>query len=74
MCMMCCMLKLISGCVLSAPRKDTYGVFAEPVDAAQVPDYYDFIKDPMDFGTMRKKINKNAYSTMESFEVGPRGS
>ncbi|OAE28815.1 hypothetical protein AXG93_3096s1290 [Marchantia polymorpha subsp. ruderalis] len=73
--MMCCMLMLISGCVLSAPpRKDTYGVFAEPVDAAQVPDYYDVIKDPMDFGTMRKKINKNAYSTMESFEVGPRGS
>ncbi|KAL2635148.1 hypothetical protein R1flu_006627 [Riccia fluitans] len=49
-------------------KKDTYGVFAEPVDAEQVPDYYDVIKEPMDFGTMRKKINKGSYTSVEVFE------
>lgn len=35
----------------------------------QVPDYYDIIKEPMDFGTMRKKIKKGSYITVEEFEV-----
>ncbi|BFI10617.1 hypothetical protein MPTK1_3g15950, partial [Marchantia polymorpha subsp. ruderalis] len=49
---------LLEGVLDKLQKKDTYGVFAEPVDAAQVLDYYDVIKDPMDFGIMRKKINK----------------
>lgn len=35
----------------------------------QVPDYYDVIKDPMDFGTMYKKISKGVYQTLALFEV-----
>jgi hypothetical protein len=60
------------GLVVSAiTRKDTYGVFSEPVDSSLVPDYYDVIKEPMDFGTMRKKINKGVYVTLNLFEVIP---
>ena len=93
-------------CVLVSCRKDTYGVFSEPVDPeevclcfqrwwlyiclvcwfwflnltvclfmciyGQLPDYHDIIKHPMDFSTIRKKLDKGAYSNLEQFEVGHR--
>ena len=34
----------------------------------QVPDYYDVIKHPMDLSTMKKKVEENAYSTLNDFE------
>lgn len=43
-------------------------MFSEPVDPKEVPDYYDFIKFPMDFGTMRKKITDGAYASLELFQ------
>ncbi|KAJ7552517.1 hypothetical protein O6H91_06G058700 [Diphasiastrum complanatum] len=49
-------------------KKDTYQVFAEPVDASLIPDYYDIIKDPMDFGTIRKKLTEGRYVTLELFK------
>jgi len=49
-------------------KKDTYEVFAEPVDPEEVPDYYDFIKNPMDFSTIRKKLAKGVYASLEQFE------
>ncbi|TVU10293.1 hypothetical protein EJB05_43815 [Eragrostis curvula] len=49
-------------------KKDTYGVFSEPVDAEELPDYHDIIKHPMDFSTVRKKLDKGAYSSLEQFE------
>ncbi|XP_066329847.1 histone acetyltransferase gcn5-like [Miscanthus floridulus] len=33
-------------------KKNTYGVFAEPVDLEELPDYHDVIEHPMDFGTI----------------------
>ncbi|KAL3692799.1 hypothetical protein R1sor_006450 [Riccia sorocarpa] len=59
---------LLDGVLDKLQKKDTYGVFVEPVDAEQVPDYYDVLKEPMDFGTMRKKVNKGSYTTVETFE------
>jgi len=53
-------------------KKDTYGVFTEPVDPEELPDYHDIIKHPMDFSTIRKKLDKGAYSNLEQFEVGYR--
>jgi bromodomain-containing protein 7/9 len=79
-------------------RKDTYGVFSEPVDDeevcswtrlflllllfpgswlicvwlciyCQLPDYRDIVKHPMDFSTLRKKLDKGAYANLEQFEV-----
>ncbi|KAG8080387.1 hypothetical protein GUJ93_ZPchr0007g6200 [Zizania palustris] len=49
-------------------KKDTYGVFAEPVDLDELPDYHDVIEHPMDFGTVRRKLARNAYCSFEQFE------
>ncbi|KAL7186565.1 hypothetical protein ACSBR2_028322 [Camellia fascicularis] len=49
-------------------KKDIYGVYAEPVDPEELPDYHDVIKHPMDFGTVRKKLGNGSYSTLEQFE------
>ncbi|XVE80409.1 hypothetical protein DITRI_Ditri14bG0137300 [Diplodiscus trichospermus] len=49
-------------------RKDTYGVYAEPVDPEELPDYHDVIEHPMDFSTVRKKLGNGSYSTLEQFE------
>eukprot|EP00268_Persea_americana_P000377 TRINITY_DN10132_c0_g1_i2.p1 TRINITY_DN10132_c0_g1~~TRINITY_DN10132_c0_g1_i2.p1 ORF type:complete len:968 (+),score=214.58 TRINITY_DN10132_c0_g1_i2:757-3660(+) len=49
-------------------RKDTHEIFAEPVDPDEVEGYYDIIKDPMDFGTMRAKLQEGLYTSLEQFE------
>ncbi|KAF3774914.1 Bromodomain and PHD finger-containing protein 3 [Nymphaea thermarum] len=49
-------------------RKDTHEIFAEPVDPEEVEGYYDIIKEPMDFGTMRAKLQEGMYATLEQFE------
>ncbi|XWS14369.1 hypothetical protein CRYUN_Cryun35bG0003300 [Craigia yunnanensis] len=49
-------------------KKDTYGVFSEPVDPEELPDYHDIIAHPMDFLTVRKKLDEGAYTTLEQFE------
>ncbi|CAH8537184.1 unnamed protein product [Heterobilharzia americana] len=45
---------------------DTNQFFAEPVHPSLAPDYALIIKKPMDFSTMRKKIENFEYSTMEA--------
>ncbi|CAA6655859.1 unnamed protein product [Spirodela intermedia] len=50
-------------------KKDTYGVFSEPVDPTELPDYHDVITHPMDFGTVRKRLSSGYYSNLEMFEV-----
>ncbi|KAH1211444.1 Bromodomain and PHD finger-containing protein 3 [Glycine max] len=49
-------------------KKDTYGVYAEPVDSKELPDYHKVIKHPMDFATVRKKLENGSYPTLEQFE------
>ncbi|XP_061342254.1 uncharacterized protein LOC133288497 [Gastrolobium bilobum] len=49
-------------------KKDTYGVYAEPVDPEELPDYHDVIEHPMDFATVRKKLANGFYPTLEQFE------
>ena len=36
----------------------------------QLPDYHEIIENPMDFGTVRKKLDCGAYNSLEQFEVG----
>ncbi|KAJ0077300.1 hypothetical protein Patl1_35740 [Pistacia atlantica] len=48
--------------------KDTYGVFSDPVDPKELPDYHEVIEHPMDFSTVRKKLSNGAYATLEAFE------
>ncbi|CAL5335695.1 unnamed protein product [Camellia sinensis] len=49
-------------------KKDTYGVYAEPADPEELPDYHEVIEHPMDFATVRKKLGNGSYSTLEQFE------
>ncbi|XP_062209752.1 uncharacterized protein LOC133911506 [Phragmites australis] len=49
-------------------KKDTYGVFSEPVDPEELPDYHEIIEHPMDFSTIREKLLNDSYSTLEQFE------
>ncbi|PWZ01692.1 hypothetical protein BCV70DRAFT_199128 [Testicularia cyperi] len=48
-------------------RRDSYKFFCEPVNLEDVPNYLEFIKTPMDFGTMKKKIEAREYSHMDQF-------
>ncbi|KAK4054154.1 histone acetyltransferase [Microbotryomycetes sp. JL201] len=41
--------------------------FANPVNAAEVTDYYDVIKQPMDLATMENKLEANTYNTLPEF-------
>ncbi|KAM7521325.1 hypothetical protein LguiB_020287 [Lonicera macranthoides] len=50
-------------------KKDTYGVFSEPVDPNELPDYHQIIEHPMDFGTVRKKLDKGLYPNLEELEA-----
>ncbi|KAK4395987.1 hypothetical protein Sango_1435300 [Sesamum angolense] len=49
-------------------RRDSYEIFAEPVDPDEVEDYYEIIKEPMDFGTMRAKLHEGMYENLQQFE------
>ncbi|XP_039647067.1 bromodomain-containing protein 1 isoform X2 [Perca fluviatilis] len=48
--------------------KDQAKIFTQPVDVNEVPDYLDHIKHPMDFSTMRQRIDAQAYNNFEQFE------
>ncbi|CAN9499047.1 unnamed protein product [Ophioblennius macclurei] len=50
-------------------EKDHYSIFAQPVSTKEVPDYLDHIKNPMDFSTMRKRIDAHEYRNLEDFEA-----
>lgn len=39
--------------------------FVNPVNANDVPDYYDVIKNPMDLSTMESKMENNQYETVD---------
>ena len=47
---------------------DRGGLFKEPVDLEETPDYLDCIACPMDFSTMRKKVEAEEYSSIEDIE------
>jgi len=38
-----------------------FDIFNEPVDESVVPGYYESITNPMDFGTMKSKVEKGVY-------------
>ncbi|XP_073286930.1 uncharacterized protein, partial [Primulina huaijiensis] len=50
-------------------KKDTRGAFSEPVDPDELPDYHEIIKQPMDFGTVNKKLDSGAYRSLEELEA-----
>lgn len=53
--------KAMSSLVAHLIKKDFYGIFYEPVDPEEVHDYYEVIKKPMCFKTIRKKLADDLY-------------
>jgi len=47
---------------------DKSGMFKEPVDLEEAPDYLACISHPMDFSTMGKKVEAEEYCSIEAFE------
>jgi hypothetical protein len=43
-------------------------LFRVPVDPAAVPDYYQKIKNPMDLGTVLRKLQHGQYSTLDKWK------
>lgn len=50
-------------------RANNAWIFHEPVDPVKlsIPDYFDVIKHPMDFGTIKRKLGNNVYRSGEEF-------
>ncbi|KAM3934395.1 bromodomain and PHD finger-containing protein 3 isoform 1-T1 [Leptodactylus fuscus] len=49
-------------------EKDSANIFNEPVNLKEVPDYMDFVLHPMDFSTMRHKLECHQYQSFLAFE------
>jgi bromodomain-containing protein 7/9 len=49
-------------------RKDSYGVFYDPVPD-DVPGYHEMIKRPMAFSDMKVKLDEGQYHTAALFQV-----
>ncbi|XP_072280400.1 bromodomain and PHD finger-containing protein 3-like [Pyxicephalus adspersus] len=49
-------------------EKDPANIFKEPVNLKEVPDYMDFVLHPMDFSTMRHKLECHQYPSFPAFE------
>ncbi|XP_028289627.1 bromodomain-containing protein 1 isoform X2 [Parambassis ranga] len=49
--------------------KDQARIFTQPVDVNEVPDYLDHIERPMDFSTMRQRIDAQNYNNFDQFEA-----
>ncbi|KFZ56350.1 Bromodomain and PHD finger-containing protein 3, partial [Antrostomus carolinensis] len=53
-------------------EKDAAQIFAEPVNLNEASlflrDYLEFISNPMDFSTMRQKLESHLYRTLDEFE------
>ncbi|XP_065178853.1 peregrin-like isoform X1 [Sycon ciliatum] len=48
-------------------QKDVLKIFAEPVSVDEVPDYLEIIDQPMDFSTMRRKLDNHVYMSVSAF-------
>ncbi|MCJ8734733.1 hypothetical protein PDJAM_G00238780 [Pangasius djambal] len=50
-------------------EKDVARIFAQPVNLKEVPDYLEFVSQPMDFSTMRSKLEAHQYRTLSDLET-----
>ncbi|RKP14508.1 Bromodomain-containing protein, partial [Piptocephalis cylindrospora] len=60
--------------IFKASNRSTTWPFLAPVDwkALNLPDYPTIVKNPMDWGTIRKKLEAGEYSSAEAFEADAR--
>ncbi|KAJ1892513.1 hypothetical protein LPJ81_005545, partial [Coemansia sp. IMI 209127] len=48
-------------------KRDSYGFFMEPVNTSVITDYLGVIKQPMDLGTVQRKVERGAYAGIGEF-------
>ncbi|KAL3873559.1 hypothetical protein ACJMK2_036658 [Sinanodonta woodiana] len=65
-------LKMFEEVVMELINHEDSWPFLKPVDKKLVPDYYEIIEKPMDFSTIRNKINKFHYNDPEELEADVR--
>ncbi|XP_029291239.1 bromodomain and PHD finger-containing protein 3 isoform X2 [Cottoperca gobio] len=63
------MLVLLRSTLDQLQEKDTAQIFEKPVNIKEVPDYLEFISQPMDFSTMRSKLESHAYRSVAELET-----
>lgn len=61
--------KLLELLMPNLERKDPRQFFAWPVTDSIAPNYSSIITKPMDFSTMKQKIEDNQYKTLQEFTV-----
>merc|ERR1712032_1381577 len=44
------------------------GIFSQPVPRDVFPDYYELIKKPMDYGTMKEKLDRGEYRSTQQMQ------
>lgn len=44
------------------------GIFSQPVPRDEFPEYYEIIKNPMDYGTMKKKLAQGEYRSANAMQ------
>ncbi|XP_059618012.1 bromodomain-containing protein 7 [Phlebotomus argentipes] len=59
--------KILDHLLRSLEKRDPHQFFAWPVTNDIAPGYSAIITKPMDFSTMRQKIDENAYTTIQEF-------
>ncbi|KAJ8392033.1 hypothetical protein AAFF_G00083430 [Aldrovandia affinis] len=59
---------LLRSVLTQLQEKDQAKIFAQPVSLKEVPDYLDHIKHPMDFSTMKKRVEAQGYRNLDEFE------
>ncbi|XP_072305727.1 bromodomain and PHD finger-containing protein 3 isoform X2 [Eucyclogobius newberryi] len=63
------MLMLLHSTLDQLQEKDSAQIFAQPVNIEEVPDYPEFINQPMDFSTMYSKLNNHLYRSVSDLEA-----
>ncbi|KAL2103413.1 hypothetical protein ACEWY4_000281 [Coilia grayii] len=62
-------LMLLRSTLDQLQKKDTAGIFSEPVNLKEVPDYLEFITHPMDLSTMESKVEAHKYHAIADLEA-----
>ena len=55
-------------------RDRRFAVFMRPVDAEEAPDYYKVIRQPMNLGRVRAKVDAQQYTSLKEFSKVREGS
>lgn len=48
--------------------QDKGGIFSTPVPRDEIPEYYDVIDHPMDYGTMKEKLERGEYRSAQAMQ------